>query len=113
MPSPIAVRRNEVAAAVAVMVVAMEGVTGVSAAVIVHPNPVVSWQPWLQLLPRGLPQWRHRLPRQLWLHPHPRPSRRSPAAPAAAAPPPAEAGGQGRGLKSPGCCSVSPAAARG
>jgi hypothetical protein len=24
--------------------------------VIVHPNPVVSWQPWRQLLPRGLPQ---------------------------------------------------------
>lgn len=113
MPSLIAVRHNAVAAAVVVMEVAMEGVTGVSAAVIVHPNPVVSWQPWLQLLPRGLRQWRHRLPRQLWPHPHPRLSRRSPAAPAAAAPPPAEAGVQGRGLKSPGCCSVPPAAARG
>jgi hypothetical protein len=88
MPSPIAVRRNAVAAAVAVM----EVVTGVSAAVIVHPNPVVSWQSWRQLLPRGLPPWRHPLPRQLWLHPHQRLSPRSPAAPAAAAPPPAEAG---------------------
>ena len=38
------------------------------------------------------------------LRPHPRLSRRSPAAPAAAAPPPAEAGVQGRGLKTPGCC---------
>ena len=56
MPSLIAVRRNAVAAAVVVMEVAMEGVTGVSAAVIVHPNLVVGWQPWRQLLPRGLPQ---------------------------------------------------------
>ena len=55
MPSLIAVRHNAVAAAVVVMEVAMEGVTGVSAAVIVHPNPVVSLQPWLLLRPRGLP----------------------------------------------------------
>lgn len=51
MPSLIAVRYN----AVVEGVVVMEGVTGVSAAVIVHPNPVVSLQPWLLLRPRGLP----------------------------------------------------------
>jgi hypothetical protein len=55
MPSLIAVRYNAVVEGVVVMEVVMEVVTGVSAAVIVHPNPVVSLQPWLLLRPRGLP----------------------------------------------------------